>query len=270
MDCTRDKIKDLKRQIIDFFRALGIDVHTSTKALGHQGFFRVNRIDISKNINENRIIPTLLHEFAHFITFNIKAKCNDFIPIFKCNESYIYDELIKITNFVDENSKLEKLYIQKENIKNSIKHHEKIIKNKYPEFKRNEKFKPFIKHTRHSDAKYLLKHDAIKVLHWFTYKTYSIINIENEFPDMPEEFISYLKLKSCQRKQSSIARKINKMNKYYSSPTELFARFIEGLYINKEKVINLAPKTFQLFKELYNTNYYTHLNKLFEIVNINI
>ncbi len=270
MDCTRNKINDLKKQIIDFFVSLGIDVHTSTKALGHQGFFRVNRIDISRDISENRIIPTLLHEFSHFITFKLKAKCTDFIPIFKCNDNYIYDELIKITNFVDENSTLEKLYIQKDNIKNTIKYHEKIIKTKYPEFKRNEKFKPFLKHTKNSNAKYLLKHDAIKVLHWFTYKTYSIINIENEFPDMPEEFISYLKLKSCQRKQSSISRKINKLNKYYNTPTELFARFIEGLYLDKEKVMAIAPRTYTLFKGLYESGYYKHLNKLFEIVNINI
>ena len=270
MDCTRNEIKHLKKQIIDFFVSLGIEVHTSTKALGHQGFFRLNRIDISRDINENRIIPTLLHEFAHFITFNIKAKCNDFIPIFKCDDNYIYEELIKITNFVDENSTLEKLYIQKDNIKNTIKYHEKIIKNKYPNFKRNEKFKPFLKHTKNSDARYLLKHDAIKVLHWFTYKTYSIINIEKEFPNMPIEFISYLKLKSCQRKQNSITRKINKLNKYYNTPTELFARFIEALYLNKEEATNIAPKTFKLFKELYIKNYYTYLNELFKIVNINI
>ena len=270
MDYTRNQINIIKKEIINFFISLGIEVHTSTKALGHQGFFRLNRIDISRDINEERIIPTLIHEFAHFITFNIKAKCNDFNPIFKTDDNYIYNELIKVTHFVDENSKLEKLYIQKENIKKAIKHHEKIIKNKYPEFKRNEKFKPFLKHTKHSDARYLLKHDAIKVLHWFTYKTYSIINIEKEFPDMPEEFISYLKLKSSQRKQTSISRKINKLNKYYNSPTELFARFIEALYINKDTVLNTAPKTFQLFKELYYDNYYTHLNKLFEIVNIKI
>lgn len=270
MDCTRNRINEKKKEIVLFFKSLGLDVRTKTKALGHQGFFRVNRIDISKDIKEERIIPTLIHEFAHYITYKKKTLCKDFNPIFLRNDEYIYDELIKVTNFVDANSTLEKLYIQKDNIKNTIKYHEKIIKNKYPDFKRNEKFKQFQKYSKNSPAKHLVKYDAIKILHWFSYKTYSIINIEQEFPDMPIEFVSYLKLKSCQRKQSSITRKINKMNKYYSSPTELFARFIEGLYIDIDKTKELAPRTYDLFKGLYDNNYYTPIENLFEIVNIKI
>ena len=56
-------------ELIKYFRSLGIIVHTGTKARGHQGFFLKNRIDISKNIPENRVIPTLLHEFAHYIHY---------------------------------------------------------------------------------------------------------------------------------------------------------------------------------------------------------
>ena len=267
MDCTRN---ELSKDIINFFKSLGIEVHTTTKALGHQGFFRLNRIDISKNIKPERVIPTLIHEFSHYIIYKKKPLCKDFFPIFNTNEDFLYEELQKVTNFVDENSKLEKLFIQKENIKETINYHEKIIKNKYPNFKRGEEFKPFTKYARFSDVKHLLKYDAVKVLHWFSYKTYSIINIEKEFPDIPEEFVSYLKLRSCQRKQASVTRRIRKLNKYYNEPTELFARFIEGLYLDKDKTISTAPKTFGIFKELFKKNYYTHLNKLFEIVNINI
>ena len=56
-----------EKELIKYFKSLGIEVHTSTKARGHQGFYMKNRIDISKNIPECRIIPTLLHEFAHYI-----------------------------------------------------------------------------------------------------------------------------------------------------------------------------------------------------------
>ena len=58
------------------------------------------------------------------------------------------------------------------------------------------------------------------------------------------------------------------MTKYYKEPTELFARFVEGLYTDKEEVISLAPYTYNKFKELFLQGYYSPLNKLFEIVNI--
>lgn len=267
MDCTRNNINS-RKEIIAFLKSLGIEVHTTTKALGHQGFFRCNRIDISKNIKEERIIPTLLHEFAHYIIYNKQKVCKDFTPIFKDNSDIFYTELLRVTHFVDENSTLEKWLVQKENIKQTIKHHEKIIKNKYPDFKRSEKFKPFLKYARFSDAKHLLKHDAVKVLNWFTYRTYSIMNVEQEFPDMPQEFVSYLKLKSCQRRQASVSRRINKMTKYYNDSGELFARFIEGMYINKSNVEQLAPYTYSVFKNLFYEGYYSPLNKMFEIVNI--
>lgn len=269
MDCTRNTL-EIRDKIIAYIKSIGIDVHTKTKALGHQGFFRVNRIDISRDIKEERIIPTLLHEFAHYIVFKIKPLCKDMSYIFNDDSEIIYNELTHVTNFVDSNSSLEKLYVMKENIKQSINTYEKQIKTTYPEFKRNEKFKSFIKYSRHSDIKHLMKHDAVKVLSWFTYKTYSIMNIENEFPDTPQEFVSYLKLKSCQRRQASVARKINKLRKYYKEPTELFARFIEGLYLDINKVKELAPYTYNLFKQQYYDNSYPHLNKIFEIVNISI
>ena len=58
------------------------------------------------------------------------------------------------------------------------------------------------------------------------------------------------------------------MNKYYNEPTELFARFVEGLFMDKEKINELAPRTFNLFYDLYQENYYTNLKELFSIVNI--
>ena len=71
MDCTRNELVK-KQEIINYFKSLGIEVHTTTKALGHQGFFRRNRIDVSRVLKEDRIIPTLIHEFSHYIVFNKK------------------------------------------------------------------------------------------------------------------------------------------------------------------------------------------------------
>ena len=49
----------MEKELIAYFENLGLDVHTSTKARGHQGFFLRKRIDISKNISRDRVIPTL-------------------------------------------------------------------------------------------------------------------------------------------------------------------------------------------------------------------
>ena len=65
-----------KKELIQYYKSLGLTVHMTTKARGHQGFFLKNRIDISKNTPENRIIPTLLHEFAHYIHSKIEPDMN--------------------------------------------------------------------------------------------------------------------------------------------------------------------------------------------------
>ena len=64
MDCTRNKLT-VKQEVIQFLKSLGIDVHTTTKALGHQGFFRHNRIDISRELREERFLPTIKIGRAH-------------------------------------------------------------------------------------------------------------------------------------------------------------------------------------------------------------
>ena len=113
------------KDLIRYFEGLGIEVHTTTKARGHQGFFLKNRIDISKNLPEFRIIPTLLHEFAHYIHYSLEPEMpktgGSFEKIFKENHTYFEQELIKVTNFVDENSLCVKLYEHKDRVKDQIK-----------------------------------------------------------------------------------------------------------------------------------------------------
>lgn len=298
-------MKELKKELITCFESLGIKVYTNTKARGHQGFFRKNRIDISKNIKEERIIPTLLHEFAHFIhekiepdmvktggsldiLFNLNEKLNEdkmCRRVEEWQENYtsspprllpsiveIEKELLRITNFIDENSLCHKFYEHKEQVKKKIKTQENIIKQYYPSFMRSKKFKEFDKYIKKSKAKYLLKYDRVKFVSpsflglLKKYEVLSIDNLEHDFPEMPTAFCSYIRLKSLQKKQARISAKINKLNKYYSKPTELFARLVEGLYLDGARVRALAPNTTQRFFELLEQNYYYELKEVFNLL----
>lgn len=290
----------MKRNLIKYFKSLGIEVYTNTKARGHQGFFIKNRIDISKNAKEERIIPTLLHEFAHYIHNKIepdmvktgghldvlfaispdKMREVDYLPSYSpaalpsfCS-STIYKELLNITHFVDQNSLCHKFNLHKDQIKKRIKILETEIKQDYPNFMRSKKFKEFDKYIKKSKAKYLLKYDRVKLVSplfgIFSKKTeiFSIDSIEKDFPDMPKAFCAYIRLKSAQKKQARISARINKLNKYYQKPSELFARFVECLYIDKARAQALAPCSTQRFYELLEQGYYFELKKVLEMLQL--
>lgn len=267
------------KELIKQIQKSGIEIHTSTKARGHQGFYMQNRIDISKNIPEYRIIPTLLHEFAHYIHHKIEPSMGvtggtlDIIfKEFDKNITNVYKkELLSVTNFVDKQSKCEKLLQHKQLIKTKILAQEKIIKAKYPEFLRSKKFKEFDKYIKKSKAKYLLKYDRVKIITGILFKkteTYTIDTLEKDFPDMPKEYCAYIRLKSLQKKQGRISARINKLNKYYQKPTELFARFVEGLYLYPQTIKDLTPNSYTRFIELMQTGYYHELASIYnEFIN---
>ncbi len=255
-----------EKELIKYFRSLGLSVHRATKARGHQGFFMKNRIDVSKNTPAHRVVPTLLHEFAHYIHSKLELDMNktggSFAVLFECENLLFEKELLKVTNFVDENSLCKKLYAHKDLVKEQIKKYEKIIKSEYPDFQRSKKFKEFDKYIKKTNAKYLLKYDRVKVYGGFwglKALIYSIDSIENDFPDMSPVFAAALRLKSAQRKQARISARINRYKKYYTKPAELFARLVEGIYIDSEKTRELAPYTTQLFFELLDKGYYQEL-----------
>ncbi len=288
----------MKKQLIAYFKSLGIEVYTNTKARGHQGFFLNGRIDISKFTKEERIVPTLLHEFSHYIhqklepnmvkdggsfevLFNIKGTGNgergtDFntsvyrLP-FTVPQGVISQELLAVTSFVDQNSHMTKLNEHKALIKQKIKKQEEIIKKYYPNFMRSKKFREFDRHIKKTKAKYLLKYDRVKFITPFLRKEefYSISTIEQDFPDMPTAFCAYIRLKSAQKKQSRISARINRLNKYYAKPTELFARLVEGLYIDEARVRALAPHCTQRFFELLEDGHYFELQEVFEMLRPN-
>lgn len=257
-------------ELISYFKSLGLTVNTTTKARGHQGFFLKNRIDISKNTPQNRIIPTLLHEFAHYIHSKIEPDMNKtggtLKVIFQSDNPIYMEELIKVTNFVDQNSLCIKLFEHKDRIKQKIKEQEKIIKNFYPNFQRSKTFKDFDKYIKKSKARYLLKYDRVKLIEgsFFNRKTklYSIDSIETDFHDMPAAFAAYIRLKSYQKKQSRISSRINKYKKYYEKPSELFARLVEGLYLDREWVEAIAPNVTKQFYDLLHDGYYLELNNV--------
>ncbi len=256
-------------ELIRYFESLGLKVNTTTKARGHLGFFLKNRIDISKNIPPYRIVPTLLHEFTHYIhyglEFDIAKNGGTFKRIFNEENPIFEQELIKVTNFVDENSLCIRLYEHKDRVKSQIKEYENIIKKDFPSFMRSKKFNDFEKYIKKSDAKYLLKYDRVKLLTGFFRKKYTILSvsaIEEDFPDMPRPFAAYIRLRSCQRKQKRISSRINRIQKYYKRPAELFARLVEGLYIDREWVCALAPYTTERFFKLLDSGYYKQLKNV--------
>lgn len=260
-----------EKELIKYFKSLGLEVHTNTKARGHHGFFMKNRIDISKNVPKNRIIPTLLHEFAHYIHYNMDSTISlsggNFQLLFQEENPLFEEELFKVTNFVDENSLCVKLYEHRDRIKQQIKYYEKIIKSEYPKFLRSKKFKEFDRYIRKSKAKYLLKYDRVKLIEGFfkqKVKIYSVASVEKDFPDMPRAFCAYIKLHSFQKKQSRVSTRINKLHKYYKKPTELFARFVEGLYLDKEWVCAIAPYSSKRFFELLDDGHYGNLKDIFD------
>ena len=259
-----------KDELINYFKSLGLNIHTTTKARGYRGFFLKNRIDISKNTPENKVVPTLLHEFAHYIHSKIEPEMNknggSLRVVFQSENPVYKDELIKVTNFVDENSLCIRLYEHKDRVKAQIKEQEQIIKQFYPNFQRSKKFKDFDKYIKKSNARYLLKYDRVKLIEGGflkkTTKLYSIENIEHDFADMPSAFCAYIRLKSYQKKQSRISARINKSKKYYEKPTELFARLVEGIYLDREWVEAIAPNVTRQFFDLLNDGYYKELRNV--------
>ncbi|MBQ7449988.1 hypothetical protein IJS77_01110 [bacterium] len=260
-----------KKDFLKYLHSLGLNVNTRTKARGNKGFFSGNRIDISKNVEDERFFDTLAHEFAHYVHSKIEPdnfKNGGSLKIlFNCNYTKeIERELIQVTNFIDPNSKLERLLAIKEEYKKRIKYKEAQIKSVCPDFQKSKPYKPFDKVIRKSKAKYLLKHDRIKLITPFLKRIeqYSIATAHLDFPELKPEFIDILKLKSLQKKQTNNSRRINKYKKYYGSPVELFARFIQSLVYDEQITKTIAPITCERFYRLLEQGFYRELSYLFK------
>lgn len=258
--------KTILNGMIKFIENLGIVVNTNTKARGHQGFFLRDRIDISKAISDKRKIEVLIHEFTHYIHAKLdptvhknEGKLETIFP--KADIKKIEKELFDVTMFVEKNKAFSKLTAQRENTLAKIKELDSKIKAEFPEFKRSYGCKEFEREIKKTDAKYLLKYDRVKVKTPFlnTTQLYTISSIDEDFPALKEVLKNYIRLKSEQRMLKRISSRLNKLNKYYKKPAELFARFMEGLFIDTAAIADIAPHTYLVFCRELTMNRYPNL-----------
>lgn len=269
-------MKELKKKLITHILKEGIDLRTDTKARGNLGLYSENRIDIHKKLPDNKFIEVLLHEYAHVTHKKLEndmAKTGGHLEILFDTDDVdiIKQELLKVTKFVDENALLLKFEAKKYAYKIKIKAYENIIKNDYPNFMKSKPFPEFEKYIKKSDARFLLKYDKVRLVTPFLRreKYYSIDTIEQDFPKMPRGFSLYIKICSLTRKSRNIQKRKNKLKKYYEKPSELFARFIQALYVDANYVEELAPNTCNIFYNLLNNGYYNGLSKIIDILNEN-
>ena len=91
-----------------------------------------------------------------------------------------------------------------------------------------------------------------------TNKSFNILNARrNEILEQIKQTVhQYIRLKAQQRALKRVASRISRLNSYYNRPTELFARFVEGLFIDTNMVSEIAPYTYLVFcKELAMNRY---------------
>ena len=256
MACKRDRIIDLK----DYLCSLGIEINIGKNyARGHKGFFmqksEVFRIDISKNLNSEDTLSVILHEFAHFVHFQNDKTLKSLSFVFGELSNDIMEELINITVNCVPKEFAKKIYGTKEELTRDIQNYSKIIKSKYPDFKLSENYNNIEKKFS-NPLKYLLKYDKIS----YFKNIYSVDEAKNQF-NLTEVEHCYLKLKSKQRYLKRINSKINKLNKYYNNLSELFARFIELYYTNRETALEIAPLACKKFRES-NLKYFDKLDSI--------
>lgn len=255
--------KETFKRMVKFIRSLGVTVNTTTKARGHQGFFLKDRIDISTELPIQRKIEVLIHEFTHHVHYkidpNVHKTHGDLAILFpNADIEKIKEELFCVTKFITNNKSSSELLTQKDKILAEIKDLAKKIKIEYPDFKRSYAHKKIEKQIKKTDAKYLLKYDRVSVKGLFSSKTklYTISTLDEDFPELCESAKNYIKIKSKQRILKRISARTNKLDNYYKRPTELFARFVEALFIDTKKVSEIAPHTYCVFcRELSNNKY---------------
>ncbi len=244
MVSERNRILRLK----EYFESLGIEINIGkNKARGNKGFFRGTkngnyRIDISKNIDEKEILSVLLHEFAHFVHFKYDKTLSSLDFAFCKMTDTMNEELVNVTVKKIPKNEAKALFDKKEKLASEIKEMAKQIKRTNSDFKLSVPYKKFERHFN-LPVKYLLKYDRIN----FNNTIYSVENLDKDFYELSDEEILYVKIKSKQRIIGRINGKISKLNRYYNNPTELFARFVELFYLDKNSAELVAPNACRFF-----------------------
>lgn len=246
MVSERNRILD----IVEYIESCGIEVNLKkNKARGNKGFFSAKgvdfRIDIAKGQSDANTLSILAHEFAHFLHYRYDNTLKSLEFVFSQFDEIIEEELLKITVEAIPASMAKSLFEQKETLKTEIAELSKeLTKSNRLSLSKAEQA-TFEKQIKYSPLKYLLKHDKVKVIDGFKESFYSIDSLERN-----SEMNLYIILNSKKRALQRINTRINRLNKYYNSPTELFARAFELLITNEEKLLSLAPNVHKAFMYL--------------------
>lgn len=263
MACKRDKFIDL----IEYYESLGITVKLGkTKARGNKGIFiakrgRDFRIDISKSIDDNSVLATLLHEFAHYVHYCYDNELSSLKFIFDELSDEEMEELLSVTVYKVPRNSAYTLINLKTSLTNEIKTLADSIKDFYPEFKITGSYFP-IEDNMSYPLKYLLKYDNFI----YNKKKYSINNALNDFKTLSKPQLNYLILKSKRRCLARVNSRISKLNQYYNAPTELWARFFELFFTEPCKAESLAPSLSRKFKTAMEVRRIKEISKLNEIL----
>lgn len=254
-------------RLAEYITSLGVIVNIGkNKARGNKGIFCKKRdgyrIDISENIDADSTLSTLLHEFAHYIHYCNDSTLSSLDFVFKDLSELEQEELIKITVQNVPKEFASSLYKCKQHYMLENKKLASYIKAVYPNFKVSEPFKPIERLLKYP-VKYLLKYDKIQVLT----QIYAVDTLENDFKTLTEEQIAYIRLKSNQRQLARINSKINRLNKYYNQPSELWARFFDLFFTNREAVEKLAPSISARFLNFINNKTVKEIEAVDAILN---
>ena len=235
------------KKLINFIESCGIIVNCGkNNARGHRGFFRTDgnifRIDLSKKLDKESILKTLAHEFAHFIHYKYDKSLKRLDFIFS-DDDEVLEELISITVLTIPKSTVEPIFKLKEDLEKEISDLKKLFQ-KSPIDK-----KSLEKEIKKTNLKYFLKHDRIRLIEGLKSTFYSIEELDKD-----TDCEIYLHLLSKQRALKKINAKISRLNKYYNSPTELFARSFE-LYISDSELLKTkAPLVYKYYQKALENN----------------
>ena len=243
MVSQRNRIID----IINYLESCGIKINIGkNKAIGNRGFFKVSnnsyRIDVAKNLDDDSIIKTLSHEFAHFIHFQYDKTLNSLNFIFDENDD-VTEELISATVLTIPKKDITPLFNQKTSLEREILN----LKSKLKLFPDN--YKTIENKIKKTNLKYLLNYDNVKIIEGFKFKLYTVnaLSYDNDVNLL-------LHLRSKQRLLKKVNSKISKLNKYYNSPTELFARSFELFITNSNSLKTNAPIVYSFYDDALREN----------------
>jgi len=234
-------VSERNRKLKNYIEKYGIFVNIGkNKARGNKGFFKYSgssfRIDIANNLSDEGIFSVLVHEFAHFIHYRHDKALKKLDFIFDELTDEMKEELIKITIEEVPKEYASALFTKKDFLKNQIKALAKLIKTDYPDFRLSTTYKS-LENSIKMPAKYLLKYDRIR----FSGRLYTIDTAEADFDLSPAQS-AYIALKSKQRAIARLNARISRLNRYYNSPTELFARLMALYVTDKNKLFKIAPE----------------------------